>query len=255
MTDQQTNYHFSFELTIVISHSSPYVSVDSVNMCDSWGTEIANRFQSAGSGVTAARAPTYPIPGRWAPYEWGLKAKCSASFNGTGQFYSLYPLGWFKITPRYQEFDMNYERGVCFPSTCSKEHVLLLMSDIKPSEFGQMTTETVYQTKGNAEKISSKQITGIVGQKVGVQQVVYVSAVLELMPREIRRNDSGIRSSLKVPKYIQSAFLTRPDKSVLEFSWRTNRTGPAKFIVRFVCLLSKRVHWHQAETATLFDCI
>ena len=162
-------------------------------MCDAWGTEIANRFQSAGSGATAARAPTYPIPGKLNPYEWGLKAKCDASFNGTGQFYSLYPLGWFKFAQRYQEFDINYERGVCLPSTCSKEHVLLLMSDIKPSTFNELTVETVYQTQENDEKISSKQITGVVGQKLGLlQQVYYVSAVLEPMPREIKRNDSGM---------------------------------------------------------------
>ena len=64
-----------------------------------------------------------------------------------GKFYSLYPLGWLKV-PSF-EFKTNYERGLCFPKSCSKEHVLLLMTKMKPSEFEELSFQTGVAMKFN----------------------------------------------------------------------------------------------------------
>ena len=43
-------------------------------ICDSWGTEISDRFQATGAGEYASR-PATPVPGVFGPYEWGFKSQ------------------------------------------------------------------------------------------------------------------------------------------------------------------------------------
>ena len=203
-----------------------YVGTDAVQMCDSWGTEFTDRFQFAGAGDSSVRSPNNGLPpGKYMPHEFGFKSQCEASFNGTGKYYIFYPLGWFKVWPLLgkTEFDISYERGVCFPPSCSKEHVLLLMSKIKPSQFNQVSFETVFGSDYNEDKISSKQITGFVETKdntidlptgeLPISSVLYINAVLEIMPKEIRRNDSvywgfiGILIALVVPSILCALYI------------------------------------------------
>ena len=113
-----------------------------------------------------------------------------------GKFYSLYPLGWLKL-PTF-EFKTNYEPGLCFPTSCTKEHVLLLMTSMKPSEFEELSLETIYSSR-NGLKTSSAQVTGIVGQKKQLtSQTVYLTAVLEYMPPEIKRNNAAYLGFISV---------------------------------------------------------
>ena len=65
------------------------------------------------------------------------------------------------------------------------------MTSMKPSEFEELSLETVYSSR-NGQKTSSAQVTGIVGQKKQLtSQTVYLTAVLEYMPPEIKRNNAA----------------------------------------------------------------
>ena len=62
-------------------------------------------------------------------YEWGYKSQCEKPKEDfVGKFFIYVP-------PYTLAKSKSYERGVCFPASCSKEDVLLLMTALKPSEM------------------------------------------------------------------------------------------------------------------------
>ena len=131
--------------------TAPYTEIV---MCDAWGSSQRGFNNPGAAAVFAPRKPEMARFGKF--YHFGFQEQCRKV--GQAFFHRWARTITYNVTSEQTTIpELFTERSLCFPSSCSTEEVLLMMSRIRPAAIALRS----YNITGGTKKISAYGTSGI----------------------------------------------------------------------------------------------